>query len=106
MTDVGTTYNAAKATVEDALMNYLEEWRPAITVFPWPYADQEPSYANQMPMVSKYSSELVQPATGFDNGAMIFHESIVDFFIPIWLGKGWEPRFTVQVNFASTARCH
>lgn len=65
MTDVGTTYNAAKATVEDALMNYLEEWRPAITVFPWPYADQEPSYANQMLMVSKYSSELVQPATGF-----------------------------------------
>jgi len=49
-------------------------------------------------MDSLYKGSLGRPATGFDNGAMIFHNSIVDFFIPLWMGSDCPPSFTTQVN--------
>lgn len=94
--NVGERTNT-KPTLTQVLMAFLDEYQPAFTVFEWPWGDV--NHHNMTLMNEKYSGEIVQPATGFDNGCMIFHKSIVDFYIPIHLGTGHEPRFIVQHTF-------
>ena len=81
-------------TITDVIAETLEHYKPAVMVFPWPWGD---AYIETLSRFnSLHEGQIVQPATGFDNGCIVFHESIVDFFIPIWLGGGFQPRFIVQ----------
>ena len=83
--------------LENCLLKFLSVWQPAVTTFKWPWGDD--FYEPLRDMVHNHEDSLMQPATGFDNGAIVFHASIVDFFIPIWLGDGFRPAFTVQHTF-------
>lgn len=88
--------NIEKATLTDILLSYLLDYRPAITVFNWPWGENHhkpfkyliEKYRNTPPRHELDIPGLVQPATMFDNGCLVFDKSIVDFFIPLWLGKG------------------
>ena len=82
---------------QDALMHFLKQWQPAVTTFGWPWGDEE--FPPLKEMNALHSDDLVQATTGFDNGAMIFHHSVVNFFIPIWLGSGFTPAYTIQHTF-------
>lgn len=66
------------------LVNFLTQNRPFVTVFPWPWGDNE--LTNLREITKEFQGELVQPATAFDNGCLIFHSSVVKYFIPIYLG--------------------
>lgn len=81
----------------EVLLNFLSTYQPALTVFPWPWGDV--AHGNLTLMNNKYQGQLVQPATGFDNGCMIFHRSIIDFFVPVWLGAGHSAKFIIQHTF-------
>lgn len=96
VTDVGRRHHGTSSLLP-CLLEYLHTWRPAVTAFRWPWGDQEISGLHKFSEAD--SGTLVQPATGFDNGALIFHSSIVDFFIPIWLGHDFRAAFTEQHSF-------
>lgn len=90
-------FSSMSPSVTEVMMNYLQEYRPAITGFPWPWGDTHER--NLMLMNAKYAGKNVQPLTGFDNGCMIFHHTVVDFFVPVHLGGGFKPLFIVQHTF-------
>ena len=94
--DVGWKYYKTRSP-QDALMHFLKQWQPAVTTFAWPWGDEE--FPALKEMNTLHRGDLVQATTGFDNGAMIFHRSVVNFFIPIWLGSGFTPAYTIQHTF-------
>lgn len=96
ITEVGWRQYKTKSP-QDALSHFLQQWQPAVTTFGWPGGDG--AYAPLQEMNALHSNDIVQPSTGFDNGAMIFHHSVVSFFIPIWLGSGFTPAYTIQHTF-------
>lgn len=79
------------------LLEYLSYYKPAVTVFNWPYA--ESNYESIREFNNKYEEQIVQPATAFDNGCFLFHKSVVPFFIPLWLGSNFQAGFVLQWNF-------
>jgi hypothetical protein len=83
-----------KYTPQEILLTYLNDFRPAVTVFKWFYG--EDAYPELKEIEQTYAPRVIMPATGFDNGAMIFHASVVDFFIPCYLGNDFKPGFTIQ----------
>ena len=88
-----------EVSVTNLLTTYLSERHPAVVVFSWPWGDA--ALDNFMRMNVLHEGKIEQPATAFDNGCLVFHHSIVDFFIPIWLGDEHEPRFITQNSFLS-----
>lgn len=96
VTDVGRRQYRTKSP-QDALVQFLQQWQPAVTTFHWPGG--EIAFAELREMNALHKDDLVQATTGFDNGALIFHRSIVKFFIPIWLGSGFTPAYTIQHTF-------
>ena len=96
LTDAGVD-DCGSDAMENCLLNFLSVWQPAITTFEWPWGDN--FYEPLKDMVHTHKDGLTQPTTGFDNGAIIFHTTVIDFFIPIWLGDDFRPAFTVQHTF-------
>jgi hypothetical protein len=98
VTEVGKRFAPSAGTSPSAvLLRFLERYRPAVTVFRWPYGLQEvESYREFSKM---FEASLVQPASVFDNGCIAFHRSIVEFFIPLWLGQDITPGFTNQWGY-------
>jgi len=93
VTDVGRRHHRT-SSLQQCLLEFLHSWRPAVTAL---WGDREISGLQEFSAADP--GTLVQPATGFDNGALIFHSSIVDFFIPIWLGNDFQAAFTEQHSF-------
>lgn len=62
------------------LLDILKRYHPAIASFPWDVGDAR--YPGMIELAEKYQGKEVAPLTGFDNGMVLYHESIVDFFIP------------------------
>ena len=82
----------------EVLMSVLNEYQPAVMVFSRPPRGVEPTRA-LAEMNAEYHGEIVQPATGFDGGNLVFHHSVIDFFIPVWLGRDAKPSFNLQQLF-------
>lgn len=51
-----------------------------MAAFPWTVGDQ--TYKAMTKMYEKYKNFEVAPLTGFDSGMVLYHTSVVDFFIP------------------------
>ena len=96
VTASGRMHHGTKS-VQKCLLRFLAEWQPAVVVFRWPWG--EGVFPPLQELTKNAATSLVQPATGFDNGAMIFHSTVVRFFIPVWLGVDFEPGFTIQHTF-------
>ena len=96
ITDVGWRQYRTTSP-QNALVQFLEQWQPAVTTFAWPGGDG--AIAPLQEMNALHRDDLVQATTGFDNGALIFHHSILKFFIPIWLGSDFTPAYTIQHAF-------
>lgn len=96
VTEVGWKHYGTRSP-QDVVVFFLEQWQPAVTTFNWPWGDE--TFAPLKEMNALHGHKLVQATTGFDNGAMIFHHSVVGFFIPIWLGSGFTPAYTIQHTF-------
>ncbi|KAJ3416794.1 hypothetical protein HDV05_000168 [Chytridiales sp. JEL 0842] len=62
------------------LQDTLYKHQPAVAGFPWVIGDQQ--YPSMKALNKKYKDFDVVPLTGFDSGMVIYHTSIVDFFIP------------------------
>lgn len=97
ISSVGLDRYEKHATNTEVLLDYLEEYSPAVTVFPWPWGDK--NLRGLQAMNKQYEGQLVQPATGFDNGCIVFHKGVIDFFVPFHLGKGFTPKFVTQHAF-------
>ncbi|DBB13178.1 TPA: hypothetical protein ACH3X3_004928 [Trebouxia sp. C0006] len=95
-TDVGVNVHKTNV-VEKCVLQFLADWYPAVTTFMWPWGDEV--FASLRDLTALHEKALVQPATGFDNGALIFHRSVVDFFVPVWLGSDFTPAYTIQHTF-------
>lgn len=96
VTEVGWGHYGTRSP-QDVILSFLGQWQPAVTTFNWPWGDEY--FAALKEMNALHGHNLVQATTGFDNGAMIFHHSVVRFFIPIWLGSGFTPAYTIQHTF-------
>jgi len=81
-------------TPQETLLAFLQDYQPAVTVFRWVWG--QALYPELRQIESEYADEIALPATGFDNGAMIFHSSVADIFIPCYMGDQFVPAFVVQ----------
>jgi hypothetical protein len=72
-----------KRTPQETLIAFLKEYQPAVTVFSWTWG--EALYPELREIKKYYNEDTVMPATGFDNGAMVFHSSIeISLFHASW----------------------
>ncbi|KAJ3091777.1 Exostoses (Multiple)-like 3 [Quaeritorhiza haematococci] len=64
----------------EILGDLLQRYRPAVAAFPWTHGDAMVAAMGRF--AKKYNHSEVSPMTGFDSGMVIYHQSVVDFFIP------------------------
>ena len=69
-----------KVSLASMLITLLGVYRPAVASFPWKVGDER--FPAMKKLASAYRNEVLAPLTGFDNGMVIYHRSIVRFFIP------------------------
>ncbi|CAF4372184.1 unnamed protein product [Rotaria sp. Silwood2] len=67
-------------SLPNMLINVLKTYRPAIVGFPWAIGDRRISAMKEL--VTVYENETIAPLTGFDNGMVIYHKSVINLFIP------------------------
>jgi hypothetical protein len=73
-------YSSNGLSIHELLENILLEYRPAVASFPYGYLiENQPNAAR---LNGKFQDTRVAPLVGFDSGMVIYHHSIVDFFIP------------------------
>ena len=97
LSDIGEKLYTAGENHVQILQSVLTKYKPAVVVFRWPYGDT--FYKPLMRLNEKFKDDLVQPATGFDYGCVLFHKDVIDFFIPIWLGRTLKPLFIIQFHY-------
>ncbi|CAF4468517.1 unnamed protein product [Rotaria sp. Silwood2] len=73
-------FHVPKVSLPNLLINILKTYRPAIASFPWSTGDKSILAMRELALV--YENETIAPLTGFDNGMVIYHKSIANFFIP------------------------
>ncbi|CAF3821321.1 unnamed protein product [Rotaria sordida] len=73
-------FNVSETSLSNLLISILKTYRPAIAGFPWSVGDK--SILAMKELAAVYRNEAITPLTGFDNGMVIYHKSIVNFFIP------------------------
>lgn len=73
-------YSSNRESLHESLQNILLEYNPAVASFPYEYLAQK--RLNYARLNRKFQDIRVAPLTGFDSGMVIYHYSIVDFFIP------------------------
>ncbi|GAA5852127.1 hypothetical protein JCM8547_000166 [Rhodosporidiobolus lusitaniae] len=75
-------YNAAAPTdgIADELVDLLLRYRPAVAGFPWAVGDER--FEGMKALKKLYENEEVAPLTGFDNGMVVYHISVLNFFFP------------------------
>ncbi|CAF3874025.1 unnamed protein product [Rotaria sp. Silwood1] len=73
-------FYVSEVSLPNLLINTLKTYRPAIASFPWSTADK--TVLAMKELASIYENEIIAPLTGFDNGMVIYHKSIVNYFIP------------------------
>lgn len=81
-----------KMSLANTLVKLLKTYRPAIASFPWIHGDTNILAMKELALL--YENETIAPLTGFDNGMVLFHKSIVNFFIPF--SPRGEGNFTSQ----------
>lgn len=85
--------------IEETLLKNLRSYRPAVAGFPWTagYA-KNPSLKA---LHDHYAAQEVAPLTGFDNGMVLFHHTILDMFCPFHPhGEGgFVSRWTLGAHF-------
>lgn len=67
-------------TLSSILVDIITKYTPAVAAFPWTVGDKE--YTAMQRMQARYKHQEVAPLTGFDSGMILYHSSVVDFFIP------------------------
>ncbi|KAI8615053.1 glycosyl transferase family 64 domain-containing protein [Chytriomyces sp. MP71] len=66
--------------LHQVLTDNLLKHQPAVLGFPWTVGDET---IDSMKLVAEiYKDSEVAPLTGFDSGMVLYHKSIVNFFIP------------------------
>ncbi|KAI9364524.1 glycosyl transferase family 64 domain-containing protein [Zopfochytrium polystomum] len=63
-----------------SLSSLLLLYQPAVAAFPWSVGDA--TIPAMTELANQYNGERVAPLTGFDSGMILYHKSIVDFFVP------------------------
>jgi hypothetical protein len=71
-----------QASVEEAIVQILHDHRPALLSFPWESGLKNSASLRRMFNLSIYTSTNVLPLTGFDNGNIIYHHSLMPFLLP------------------------
>ncbi|KAJ3230596.1 hypothetical protein HDU81_004402 [Chytriomyces hyalinus] len=67
-------------SLHQVLSDILLKYQPAVAGFPWTVGDS--TVASMKSIAEHYKGAEVSPLTGFDSGMVLYHKSIVDFFIP------------------------
>ncbi|KAJ3352839.1 hypothetical protein HDU83_007641 [Entophlyctis luteolus] len=75
-----TSHDTNRDTLSSILSTMLLKYQPAVVGFPWSVGDT--TVEGMMGLASKFKGREVVPLTGFDSGMVIYHKSIVNFFIP------------------------
>lgn len=60
------------------LVELLGTYHPAVAGFPWDLGDSQ--YHGMTELRAAFTHEPVAPLTGFENGMVIYHHTVVDFF--------------------------
>lgn len=74
-------FSGSNAThIADALIRVLGAYRPLVASFPWEAGMR--MFQNLREIANFWERSDVGPMIGFDNGVIVYHSSVVDFFIP------------------------
>jgi hypothetical protein len=66
------------AALADELLYVLGKYQPAIAGFPWQVGDER--FEAMKELKELYELEEVAPLTGFDNGMVVYHRSVLPLF--------------------------
>ncbi|GAA6057697.1 hypothetical protein NBRC10513_003040 [Rhodotorula toruloides] len=72
--------SAPRGNLAAELQYLLDVYRPAIAGFPWQVGDER--FEGMKALKEEYETEEVAPLTGFDNGMVVYHRSILPLFFP------------------------
>lgn len=70
--------SAPRANIAAELQYVLDVYRPAIAGFPWKVGDER--FEGMKALKKEYATEEVAPLTGFDNGMVVYHKSVLPLF--------------------------
>ncbi|KAM0790421.1 hypothetical protein ACM66B_003302 [Microbotryomycetes sp. NB124-2] len=65
----------------DELVRMVSKYRPAIAGFPWAVGDAR--FDGMKELKAVFASKEVAPLTGFDNGMVLYHHSVLPMFFPM-----------------------
>lgn len=69
---------APRSNLAAELQYILDVYRPAIAGFPWQVGDER--FEGMRALKEEYETEEVAPLTGFDNGMVVYHKSVLPLF--------------------------
>lgn len=69
----------AGVRLANRLRTILALYQPAIASFPWDVGDNR--FEGMIKLKEKWKNFPVAPLTGFDNGMVVYHWSVLDFFL-------------------------
>jgi hypothetical protein len=73
-------YSKSDESLPDTLLASLKQYHPAVVSFPYDYVIRHST--NLRDINSHFSNSSVSPMLVFDSGMILYHASVVDFFIP------------------------
>lgn len=86
-------------SLPEILLYVLRTYKPAMAAFAWDEGDH--TYRAMRVVKKAYQGKFVAPLTGFDNGNVIYHKSVLPFFIPFSPRgeRGFIGRWTLGAHF-------
>ena len=92
------------ATIDEAIVRILRNNSPAVLSFPWESGLKNSASLRSMYNLFIHTSADAFPLTGFDNGNIIYHHSLMPFLLPfapyhegMWHGEWTLPATWLQL---------
>ncbi|KAK4049337.1 hypothetical protein OIO90_005466 [Microbotryomycetes sp. JL221] len=76
-----TSAQATYSRPDLELVHLLSKYQPAVAGFPWDVGDDR--FETMKRLKQKWQHNEVAPLTGFDNGMVVYHHSVLELFFPM-----------------------
>lgn len=84
------------------LVSLLDTYHPAMAGFPWDVGDSR--FPGMIELQAAFAGKEVAPLTGFDNGMVIYHHTVVDFFFVSSMNFSWSCIYSARILLTQYVR--
>ncbi|EDQ92407.1 uncharacterized protein MONBRDRAFT_4940 [Monosiga brevicollis MX1] len=79
---VAAGFSQTKQPIHAVLLQWLQRWQPLVAGFPWDVGRARYSELSAIAHARASTDGSASPLVLFDNGMVLYHTSVADFFIP------------------------